>query len=94
MIQDSLSELVEVVPEVLEKVQKVRKKLHLTSDQCPCAPKESGRGCVGPVCMQEVLEKGRCKCGAFKKKSPKCLEDALEDETLKDVPLDDRGDYE
>lgn len=65
MTQDSLLELVEPVPEVLAKVQKAREKLHLTSEQCPCAPKESGRGCVGPVCMQEVLEKGHCKCGAY-----------------------------
>lgn len=65
MTQDSLLELVEPVPEVLAKVQKAREKLHLTSEQCPCAPKESGRGCVGPVCMQEVLENGHCKCGAY-----------------------------
>lgn len=70
-LQDSLLEQIEPIPEVLEKVNKARERLHLSSDQCPCAPKEAGRGCVGPVCMQEILTKGHCKCGAYKRKEVK-----------------------
>jgi len=71
MTQDSLLELVEPVPEVLAKVQKAREKLHLSSDRCPCDAKAEGRGCVGPVCIQEILEKGRCLCGSYRLKNVK-----------------------
>lgn len=70
-LQDSLLEQIEPIPEVLEKVNKARERLHLSSNQCPCAPKEDGRGCVGPVCMQEILTKGHCKCGAYRRKEVK-----------------------
>lgn len=52
-------------PVVYAKVCAARKKLHLTDKQCPCAPKEEGRGCVGPVCLAEIYAHGRCKCGAY-----------------------------
>lgn len=58
----------EPVPEVLERVKKARERLHLTDKQCPCAPSEAGRGCVGAVCLAEIYSQGRCKCGAFKRK--------------------------
>lgn len=60
--------LYEPVPEILEKVRRTRERLHLSDSQCPCAPKESGRGCVGAVCLAEIFEQGHCKCGAFKRK--------------------------
>ena len=64
MIEDTI----EVVPEVLERVNKARKRLGIGADKCPCAVTAEGRGCVGPVCMQEILTQGRCKCGAYKRK--------------------------
>lgn len=59
---------IEPVPEVLERVNRARQRLGIGADKCPCAVTETGRGCVGPVCMQEILSQGRCKCGAYKLK--------------------------
>lgn len=70
-LQDSLLEQIEPIPEVLEKVNRARERMHLSSEVCPCAPREDGRGCVGPVCMKEILETGICHCKSWKRKEVK-----------------------
>lgn len=53
--------------ENFEKVARARVRMGLKPDQCPCAPKEEGRGCIGPKCLQEIQETGRCHCHTFER---------------------------
>lgn len=56
----------------LSKVARARVMMNVDMKHCPCARSEEGRGCVGEVCMKEMLEgnpdkNGRkyCHCHCF-----------------------------
>jgi len=49
-----------------EKIAKFRARTGLPMSQCPCDPKASGRGCIGPVCRDELETKKICHCNCFR----------------------------
>ena len=49
------------------KIARFRERTQLPMDKCPCAPNQSGRGCIGPVCMEEIEKFGQCHCCCFRK---------------------------
>lgn len=52
-----------------EKIAMFRVKANIPMDECPCERgKDKGRGCLGRVCLKELLEKGICHCRAYKRK--------------------------
>lgn len=63
---------VEIDETTVAKVARARQLMGVDMQHCPCAVKDEGRGCVGPVCMQEMQngtpdKNGRkyCHCHCF-----------------------------
>lgn len=63
---------VEIDESTLPKVARARLLMNVDMQHCPCAVNDEGRGCVGPVCMKEMLDGepdkyGRkyCHCHCF-----------------------------
>lgn len=54
--------------ENLEKIAKARVRMHMDISVCPCAAKDTDRGCISSKCLREIEEEGICHCTAFKKK--------------------------
>lgn len=50
-----------------EKVARARVVMGIPITVCPCASKETDRGCIGSKCLQEINDKGYCNCRAYKK---------------------------
>ena len=63
---------VEVDENVLPKVARARMLMNVDMEHCPCDRENEGRGCCGPVCLEELRngkpdKQGRiyCKCHCF-----------------------------
>ena len=48
-----------------EKIARTRVRLCMPITVCPCASKDTDRGCIGPKCLKELRETGTCCCRAF-----------------------------
>lgn len=51
----------------LARVAKLRAKLNIPLSVCPCDSKDPNRGCIGSTCLREIIDKGKCLCGCFKR---------------------------
>lgn len=49
------------------KVAKIRSRLNMPISVCPCDSKDPNRGCVGATCAKEIMCKGKCLCGCFRR---------------------------
>lgn len=49
-------------------IARFRERTQLPMEECPCAVGAKGRGCIGPVCLEEIEKFGRCHCNCFCKK--------------------------
>lgn len=63
---------VEVDENILPKVARARMLMNVDMQHCPCHKDEEGRGCCGPVCLEELRngkpdKNGRryCLCHCF-----------------------------
>lgn len=57
--------------EFTEKIARVRVRLGIPISVCPCASKDTERGCISTKCMKEIKELGQCHCCAFQLKGNK-----------------------
>lgn len=48
-----------------EKIAKVRVRMNIPMNKCPCHAKDTDRGCISDKCLQEIEEKGVCGCNCF-----------------------------
>lgn len=48
-------------------IARFRARTGLEMSICPCDKGSKERGCIGPLCMKEIEERGICHCHAFKK---------------------------
>lgn len=48
-------------------IARFRARTGLSMSVCPCDKSSTERGCIGPLCMKEINEKGICHCRAYKK---------------------------
>lgn len=64
-----LAEKYDVKPtENLPKIANARVRMGLPITVCPCAAKDTDRGCLSPKCLKEIKTEGRCHCTAYTKK--------------------------
>ena len=63
---------VEVDENILPKVARARMLMNVDMQHCPCHKDEEGRGCCGPVCLEELKNgkpnkngERRCLCNVF-----------------------------
>lgn len=54
-----------------EKIARVRVRLGIPISVCPCASKDTERGCISTKCMNEIKEVGQCHCHAFRRRDVK-----------------------
>ena len=51
-----------------ENIARVRIRLNIPLDKCPCSYDNTTRGCISEKCLQEINENGICHCCCFKRK--------------------------
>lgn len=54
--------------ENLPKIAKVRERLGIEINICPCARDDMDRGCISAKCLREIKENGICHCNCFRRK--------------------------
>lgn len=48
-----------------EKIARARVKMGIPITVCPCASKDTDRGCISEKCFKQIKEEGTCCCRAF-----------------------------
>ena len=56
-----------VLTDNAEKIAKVRERLEIPLNVCPCARDDMDRGCISAKCMREIQEEGICHCQCYKR---------------------------
>ena len=51
-----------------ERIAKARIRMGIPITVCPCASKDTDRGCISPKCLQEIQETRRCHCNCYERR--------------------------
>ena len=52
---------------IAKKIAAIREKLDIPLSKCPCDPMSEDRGCIGSLCLKEIIEQGVCHCHCFER---------------------------
>ena len=52
---------------IAKKIAAIREKLDIPLSKCPCDPLSQDRGCIGSLCLKEIIEQGVCHCHCFER---------------------------
>lgn len=56
-----------VLSEIADRILRIKAR-NIDEYACPCYPDDPAHYCMSPLCKNEMLTKGKCHCGLFKRK--------------------------